>query len=118
MTDVLCYIDYKNQKNIFKWVDKHLLKNGLFLFSYTQNDLVLKKYKDIDDWEISKKFYKLNKLNFDKKNPIQFLKFKKIMSFFKNTNLKFLASHFDISTYSKKNSSKIRIGRYILMKKK
>ena len=118
MTDVLCYIDYKNQKNIFKWVDKHLLKNGLFLFSYTQNDLVLKKYKDIDDWEISKKFYKLNKLNFDKKNPIQFLKFKKIMSFYKNTNLKFSASHFDISTYSKKNSSKIRIGRFVLMKKK
>jgi predicted TPR repeat methyltransferase len=38
MCDVLSYIDYKNQKKIFEWVDKHLNKNGFFLFSYTQND--------------------------------------------------------------------------------
>ena len=118
MSDVLCYFDYKDQKNIFKWADKHLLKKGLFLFSYTQNDLILKRYKDKDNWEVSKKFYKIKKVNFDNKNPIQFLKFKKIISLFKNTKLNFLASHFDVNTYSKKNSSKIRIGRYILMEKK
>ena len=117
MNDVLCYINYKNQKNIFKWVDKQLYKGGLFLFSYTQNDLILKRKKDRDNWEVSKKFYKINKINFDKKNPMKFLELKKIMPLFKDTKLNFLASHFDISTYSKKDSSKIRIGRYILMKK-
>ena len=35
MCDVLSYIDYKNQKKIFEWVNKHLNKNGFFLFSYT-----------------------------------------------------------------------------------
>ena len=118
MCDVLSYIEYKNQKNIFEWVDKHLNKNGLFLFSYTQNDLVLKKKIPNDNWEISKKIYKIKKINFDKKNPIKFLKFKKILSCFKETKLNFLSSHFDISTYSKKNSSKIRIGRFVLMEKK
>ena len=118
MCDVLSYIEYKNQKNIFEWVDKHLNKNGLFLFSYTQNDLVLKKKIPNDNWEISKKIYKIKKINFDKKNPVKFLKFKKILSCFKETKLNFLSSHFDISTYSKKNSSKIRIGRFVLMEKK
>ena len=61
--------------------------------------------------------YKIKKSNFDKKNPMKFLKFKNIMSGFKKTKLNFLASHFDISTYSKKNSSKIRIGRFVLMQK-
>ena len=78
----------------------------------------MKKNKGIDDWEISKKFYKLKKINFFNKNPMQFIKFDQIVDLFKNTNLKFLSSHFDISTYSKKDSSKIRIGRFILMKKK
>ena len=118
MCDVLSYIDYKNQKKIFEWVDKHLNKNGFFLFSYTQNDLFLKKDKNNDNWEISKKFYKIKKSNFDKKNPMKFLKFKKILSCFKETQLNLLASHFDLSTYSRKNSSKIRIGRFILMEKK
>ena len=49
---------------------------------------------------------------------MKFLKFKNVMSGFKKTKLNFLASHFDISTYSKKNSSKIRIGRFVLMQKK
>ena len=118
MCDVLSYIEYKDQKNIFEWVDKHLNKNGLFLFSYTQNDLVLKKKIPNDNWEISKKIYKIKQINFDKKNPIKFLKLKKILSCFKETKLNFLSSHFDISTYSKKNSSKIRIGRFVLMEKK
>ena len=118
MCDVLSYIEYKEQKKIFEWVDKHLNKKGLFLFSYTQNDLILKKKKFNDNWEISKKFYKIKKINFDKKNPMKFLKFLKIQSCFKETKLKFLSSHFDISTYSKNNSSKIRIGRFVLMEKK
>ena len=118
MIDVLCYINHRKQKKIFNWINDHLLNNGFFLFSYTQNDLILKKNKDIDDWEISKKFYKLKKINFFNKNPMQFIKFDQIINLFKNTNLKFLSSHFDISTYSKKDSSKIRIGRFILMKKK
>ena len=118
MCDVLSYVEYKNHKKIFEWVDGHLNKNGLFLFSYTQNDLVLKKKKQNDNWEISKKFYKIEKKNFDKKNPMKFLKFKKILSCFKETKLNLLASHFDLSTYSRKNSSKIRIGRFILMEKK
>ncbi len=118
MCDVLSYIEYKDQKKIFEWIDKHLNKNGLFLFTYTQNDLILKKNIYVDNWEISKKLYKIKKINFDKKNPMKFLELKKILSSFKETKLNFLSSHFDISTYSKKNSSKIRIGRFVLMKKK
>lgn len=118
MIDVLSYINHRKQKKIFNWINDHLINNGFFLFSYTQNDLILKKNKGIDDWEISKKFYKLKKINFFNKNPMQFIKFDQIIDLFKNTNLKFLSSHFDISTYSKKDSSKIRIGRFILMKKK
>ena len=49
---------------------------------------------------------------------MQFLELKKILPLFKKTRLNFLASHFDISTYSKNDSSKIRVGRLVLMKKK
>lgn len=119
MCDVLSYIRYENQAKIFDWVDSHLVNKGLFLFSYTQNDLISKKSKtNKDDWEISKKFYKIKKINFDKKNPMQFLELEKILPLFKKTKLNFIASHFDVSTYSKKDSSKIRVGRLILMKKK
>ena len=45
MIDVLCYLDDNTQKKVFKWVNDHLYKNSLFLFSFTQNDLVQKKRK-------------------------------------------------------------------------
>ena len=117
MIDVLCYLDNNTQKKIFEWVDNHLYKNSLFLFSYTQNDIIQKKNKKIDDWEISNRSYKKIKINFDKKNPMKFLNFKSLSKNFDYTNLKLIGSHFDVSTYSKKDSSKLRIGRYVLMKK-
>ena len=117
MIDVLCYLDDNTQKKVFKWVNDHLYKNSLFLFSFTQNDLVQKKKKKIDDWEVSERFYKKIKINFDKKNPIKFLEFNTLIKKFSSTNLKNVGSHFDLSTYSGKNSSKIRIGRFVLMKK-
>ena len=117
MIDVLCYLDNNTQKKIFEWVDNHLYKNSLFLFSYTQNDIIQKKNKKIDDWEISNRSYKKIKINFDKKNPMKFLNFKSLLKNFDYTNLKLIGSHFDVSTYSKKDSSKLRVGRYVLMKK-
>ena len=68
MIDVLCYLDNNIQKKIFKWIDNHLYKDSLFLFSYTQNDIIQKKNKKIDDWEISNRSYKKIKINFDKKS--------------------------------------------------
>ena len=117
MIDVLCYIDKKMQKNLFKWIEEHLSNNGFFLLSFIQNDLILKKNKNIDNWEISKKYYKIKKINFDKMNPIKFLNFREIIDLFNKKKLKLVSSHFDISTYSKLDSSKIRIGRFVLMKK-
>ena len=117
MIDVLCYLDIDAQRKIFNWVDDHLYKKSLFLFSFTQNDLIQRKNKKIDNWEISEKFYKKIKVNFDKKNPMKFLNFQNLMKKFTYTNLKIIGSHFDVSTYSKKNSSKLRIGRFVLMKK-
>ena len=45
MIDVLCYLDNNIQKKIFKWIDNHLYKDSLFLFSYTQNDIIQKKIR-------------------------------------------------------------------------
>ena len=118
MIDVLCYIGKKRQKDLFKWIEEHLLNNGFFLLSFIQNDLILKKNKNIDNWEISKKYYRIKKNNFDKMNPIKFLNFREIIDLFNKKKLKLVSSHFDISTYSKLDSSKIRIGRFVLMKKK
>tara|TARA_B100001027_G_scaffold216698_1_gene193893 strand:+ start:80 stop:766 length:687 start_codon:yes stop_codon:yes gene_type:complete len=117
MIDVLCYLDSDIQKKIFKWVNNRLHKDSLFIFSFTQDDIVRKKDKKIDNWEISKRFYKKIKINFDKKNPMKFLNLNNLLKKFNYTNLKFLGSHFDVSTYSKRDSSKLRIGRYVLMKK-
>ena len=117
MIDVLCYLDNNIQKKIFKWIDNHLYKDSLFLFSYTQNDIIQKKNKKIDDWEISNRIYRKIKINFDKKNPMKFLNLKSLLKNFNNTNLKLIGSHFDVSTYSKRNSSRLRVGRYVLMKK-
>ena len=117
MIDVLCYLDDNEQKKVFNWVDDHLYKKSLFLFSFTQNDLLQKRNKKIDSWEISRKFYKKAKVNFDRKNPMKFLNFENLMKKFSYTNMKIIGSHFDVSTYSKKDSSKLRIGRFVLMKK-
>ena len=117
MIDVLCYLDNNIQKKIFKWIDNHLYKDSLFLFSYTQNDIIQKKNKKIDDWEISNRIYRKIKINFDKKNPMKFLNLKSLLKNFNNTKLKLIGSHFDVSTYSKRNSSRLRVGRYVLMKK-
>ena len=115
--DVLSYINKDRQKKIFHWANSHLKFNGLLLFSFTQSDLIQIRSKKKDNWEISKKYYKIKKINFDRSNPIKFLKFNEIISLFKGTALKLISSSFDISTYSKLNSSKIRINRFILMKK-
>ena len=117
MIDVLCYLDDTTQNKVFEWVSNRLYKNSFFLFSFIQNDLVQKKLKTIDNWEISNKFYKKTKINFDKKNPFKFLKFNTLIKKFNLNNLRFIGSHFDLGTYSRKNSSKIRIGRFVLMKK-
>ena len=48
---------------------------------------------------------------------MKFLNLKSLLKNFNNTNLKLIGSHFDVSTYSKRNSSRLRVGRYVLMKK-
>ena len=114
MKDTLYYIDLDKQFSLFKNIYNQLEKEGLFIFQYIQQDLILKK-KKFFQYDLIKNYSKLTSYHI-KKNPIQFLTNNNIMQLIKSTKFKILRSIFDINTHALREQI-VTINRYFILKK-
>jgi len=113
--DTIYYLTDERQLKLFKEIYNILKKNGYFLFQYIQTQLKV-KYQNKFSYNLNNKFIENYKFQ-DKKNPVRYLKDKKIKRLITSQKFQFVDSVFDISTHLHKKNKIIRINRYFLLKK-
>ena len=111
--DTICYLDKNKQFDFIKNCQKHLKKNGLFLFQYIQKQLI-KKNKDIYDYNLKRNHSEL-KVYFNKSNPIPFLSNKHVDNLIKKSGMRIENSIFDTTTHVKGTKQIIDINRFFLL---
>ena len=111
--DTICYLDKNKQFDFIKNCQKHLKKNGLFLFQYIQKQLI-KKNKDIYDYNLKRNHSEL-KVYFNKSNPIPFLSNKHDDNLIKKSGMRIENSIFDTTTHVKGTKQIIDINRFFLL---
>ena len=114
--DTICYLDKNKQFDFIKNCQKHIKKDGFFLFQYIQKQLV-KENIDMFDYNFKRNHTQL-KVYFNKSNPIPFLSNNHIKDLIKDSGMKIEKSIFDITTHTKSKKQIIDINRYFLLRNK